>query len=311
MSVVSEDGIRKIIRSRLTKEGFMRDARSNSGEGSVDYLECDLSALKNSQIAKTIAKYIFIKPVIEKTAPPVDPETGAPTVSVYDKNMLFAMLSGGLGAEQSAQYDREAEQYLAKYPDVIGNWVDLLQFSITQVFGPLSKMYCKLFTTLFLTGRPQDTRDLERESSAAPVAEADEIAKKILKAFRIAGDRFAFKQKILVSRQGFESEHLILFPNTFIALEASEVDDAKANYDDERKKIREAFFINRIEIRKLPGFFRDYLVNISDKSEIIQPIDDLANSLQDNRENNDLLNSVLVKIAQECESRLLSKYNLS
>lgn len=295
MSVVSEDAIRKIVRNSLLEEGLFKKARSDSGEGSVRYLSCDLKNLKNSSVAAKFIKYFLLKPEFSKVV--------SGEKKYFTKNMLMLMLEGGLDDPQDAEYERLVSDYVRSHPEIIDRWISALEFSITQVFGPLSSMYCNLFSNLFLTGTYTPPKDKE-----IPL---EDISENIAGAFRRAGEKFSLEEELTIFKDDFEPEHLILFPNTFIAVQKGEDrDDVEEIFRKEKDRLND-MLRGSFRIKNLYRNFSDLFKNIRNKRSILSSINNVSSNVEDSDTNNDRLKRLVEKNMFDCMVILKQKHNLT
>jgi len=295
MSVVSEDAIRKIVRNYLLEEGLFDKIRSNS-RGSVRYLSCDLKNLKNSSVATKFIKYFLLKPQFSKVV--------SGEKKYFTKNMLMLMLEGGLDDPQDAEYKRLVDDYVAKNPEIIDRWISILEFSITQVFGPLSSMYCNLFSNLFLKGTytPPEDKEISHE----------DISENIAGAFRRAGEKFSLEEELTIFKDDFEPEHLILFPNTFIAVQKGEDrDDVEEIFRKEKDRLND-MLRGSFRIKNLyRNFSDDLFYKIRNKRTILSSINNVSSNVEDSDTNNNLLKRLVAKNMSDCMDILKQKHNLT
>ena len=295
MSVVSEDAIRKIVRNSLLEEGLFKKARSGSVEGSVRYISCDLKNLKNSPVASKFIKYFLLKPEFSKVV--------SGEKKYFTKNMLMLMLEGGLDDPQDAEYERLVSDYVRSNPEIIDRWISALEFSITQVFGPLSSMYCNLFSNLFLTGTYTPPKDKE-----IPL---EDISENIAGALRRAGEKFSLEEELTIFKDDFKPEHLILFPNTFIAVQKGEDrDDVEEIFRKEKDRLN-YMLKGSFRIKNLYRNFSELFYNIRNKRTILSSINNVSSNVEDSDTNNDLLKRLVETNMFDCMIILKQKHNLT
>ena len=303
MSVVlSEEGLRKFIQKSLIKEqGLFSSARSDSGEGSVRYDKCDLSQLKNTVAGRKFVKYFLLKPEFTSI---LNGEKKR-----FTKNMLSIMISGGLSDTEDADYERRVSNYIQQNPDIIDNWISLLEITLTELGGPMMKMYCRLISTLFLPEKMQ-TPESEIDSDEA---DTSKIEKKISDAFEAAGNKYVTREALMMiaSQPGIDAKHTILFPQTFKMIGASDVPGAQRKYPNELRAI--SFMIGQ---EMTPDSFYKEMSSVvfrgySYKTDVLRPFDNLRSQIENTKTNGELIKRHLGKLVNEIGPVLNTTYNIS
>lgn len=281
MTVISENAIRLIVRKKLKKEGLFKQASSNHGEGSVRYLKCDLSNLRNTKLARTFAKYFLYSPKYEEL---IDGEK-----VVYTKSKLMSLLEGGMTDTQSAKFDELVDRAISNDPSIIDAWIDMLSFGITQVFGPMSKMYCNLLSNLFLDDKyePEEAESLEQDSSTFYLSLASSLED--------TGKSLSLEKSLSQFELDFEYKEIVMFPRTFMSIKDGDLPDARKHFQKEILKVQ-SIIRDDLEPRQIYSRFYDIYSGISNKRAILKPFDRFTSKVNDTSVNGILIRGFLRSI---------------
>ena len=205
MAIVTENLIRKIIKNSIAKKekanlqevGF---DRLNMRLGRLDAKICDLSNLENTKFALSFAKHFIYNPRVTRT------ENGNVTQDSVSRNILSFVTGLGLSAEEEIMYEKEVSKALARDPDAIKNWINMLEIAITLTGGPAAASMCKIINTHFLpTSRASSNLDTQETDSKAGFSQA----------FRESGILFKRAENLQYGRVLFrEPETMLLYPKT-------------------------------------------------------------------------------------------------
>lgn len=300
MSVfITEKTIRKIIQKKILKEGLFKQARSNSGEGSTELFKCDLSNLKNTKAMRTLAKYILVKPEFTEV------RDGKSTT--FTRSMLFSMRDSPLTPDQEAKYDEKVDEWIARNGrKTIEALIDSLEFLITHTFGYNAELFCKLISEILLPGSYQ-----ENTASTAAKQDKDNNKEKIKKSFELAGSKLALlKNLTMLLTRDLKSYHMVMFPKTFIAI--SENKDPSSDFSLEYRRIGQLLKEDNFTPEKfISRLKRGVYLNISGKSEIIQPFQDLLRQIENTKSNGTLIKIFIKEVSDEGLAFLQNTYRLS
>ena len=289
MTVISEKAIRLIIQKKLLKENFFRQSTSSAGEGEVRYRRCDLSGLKNTSLPRTFAKYFLFKPEYQELK---DGE-----VRTFTRSNLLNLLQGGMSDEDSKKYDQLIDAAIAKDPRIIDRWLDLLSFGITRVFGPFSKMYCRLLSIAFLGGKnvTREVESLSQDPASFKLALESSLGE--------VGKSFSNEKRLIQLESEFTPSEFVLFPKTFMKIRDGEISDAQDEFSVEILKAND-LVANELTPKQIYRRFVDIFSGISNKRQILRSFDRYTSSIADTQINGTIIRNQLRTKVVETVSKL-------
>lgn len=306
-TIITEKIIRKFIKNQiLYKEGLYSDVIATRDEGRVEYNSCDLSNLKNTAASKTFVKYILLKPEFKKIVNGKE--------KTFTKSMLLTLINNKLTSEQNKEYDNIVDDFIAQNPETIDKWINLLEFSITQIFGPQSALYCKIINNMFLPSTSIKISSAKSPSKEKEVKEEIllEIKEKINEKFTESGDQFVNDyslSSLLVGKNSIESKHLILFPETFIAINNNDIPQAQIDFKKERKILNQML---RSKITPENFYFfmkQNIFYNLNNSNILSSPFEDLKNEIDNTEQNGKIIKDFIKALLQDLLPMFNRVYN--
>lgn len=301
MTVITENTIRRIVRSkarkRILKEagsGLYRQSIRNYNRSSPEYLECDLSGLKNTEAARKFIKYILLKPEFKQIK---DGEE-----KTFSKNMLRVFIEGGLDDKKSSAYDKHVEDYINRNKTQIDTLVDMLEYSITSIFGPMSSLYCKIFSTIFLSNTDTNPKNKSQDTNS-------DLDTKIKDAFKNAGKMFNNEYGIFSVVKDFEYESIVIMPNTFISIKNNDMAAAASFKQQEKFVIEDLIQQRKLSLKDFNNTIdRNLFYGISKKKEILKYFKNL--DLVDSEEVQISIQKYLYELLSETLDDIQKKYSI-
>ena len=270
MTVISEAGLRKIVRKKLMNEIGYKNVSSDVG--TVAYDECDLSQLpddRQEELVVKFAKHFLFNPQMKRATASGD--------KIYTDRHFISFITGfkNLSPDENIKYERDVRDYIRRNPEMIKKYVDLISFGITTAFGQLAPLYCTLVTGALGVG------------SALISKKPDKVEKDYLTVDSVGS---AFTDRAKKVGQSFRREHYItdtsigrsvaiicLFPSTTKKyFETRPPNPASAMIDFRSEKLNVENVITRPNLKPKDIFdslYRNFVVgNISKKDTLLSEL---------------------------------------
>lgn len=294
MSVLSEEGIRKIVRESISKrsiqEGLFDNVRSQPGR--VEYKRCDLSAFRNHKFAVKFAKHFLYDPKVKIT------DTEGITKTITKKNLLSFVLGTGLSDIDDKLYEEDIRRQLRDKPEIINNFIDILETGITFFLGTRSQYYCKLLSIVFAS----DAKPVERD--AEPVERLERTSINALTEFKKAMNesisKFVIEYDVsdLVKIES-DASYLFLFPSTTISVLKGDKEEALEIFKKEKSRWR-LLLEKDLKVSRIIDFVNIELYdNIKGKRRFIYPIINFLKSMPDDYNNAEKIAKYLIDMKEK------------
>jgi len=292
MTILTEEGVRKIIRKKMINEIGFRNVSSDVGV--VRYDECDLSKLNDlakRDLVIKFAKHFLLNPQMKETTPEGD--------KFYTDRHFISFITGfkNLTVDEQNKYDRDVKRYLSENPEVIKKYVDLISYGITVAFGKLAPFYCDTITTFLVNSTFTDFKEEENE-----YIEVEKIKEKFIQVTEVAGRSFKTEMGIVRGVLQRKEECFIIYPQTSKLLySAGDRVGATREFDDREKDtvenmITEDEMTPRDLYQKIEdNFNRSPITNVN---KILKPIKSFMNNSEiQTVEHGDQIREALQEIA--------------
>lgn len=292
MTILSEEGVRKIVRKKLVSEIGYRGVSPAAGQ--IDNIECDLSGIDQKTLAVKFAKYFIYNPKFERKV--------GDEKYVYTKRNLLPFLTS-LNDTSDLKYEKEVYEKLSKTPGMIGKYVEMLSFAMKFAFGPFANLYCSLIVSALGSGYTRDALDADK----GDFKDVDEET--FTKALRKV--QSAFNASISASTRISDSYHCILFPETIKELKISGGRDTPGTSRkfSLEKSFADSFIVRHRNFSSKPQKIVEDIENIifstvDNKQRILKPLKDTIKSIENSVPNGVILIDVLEEILTDADDSL-------
>lgn len=303
MIILSEAGVRKIVRKKLMNEIGFSNIRSKQGDYSVT--RCDLKNLDQTELAVKFAKHFVFNPVITKTT--VDSKSLDPKTSVSSKKNIISFINGhGLTPEEEKKYDQIVRDMIRDDPSLVGKYVDMLETAMTYSFGMFSDIVCSILTSgLDDQSINKSLRSQKDKESAENLTQDQSLI--IQNALNQSAEQFWIENLIknslpVVRGLYLDKKYSILFPKTILSLKVG--DNTKAATEFQIEKLKAERLINTSNIYPSKIFevlSNDIFNNVHQKRIILRPIEKLIKNSKDSYQSGNLFRTELIKILKNAE----------
>ena len=290
MTILSEEGVRKIVRKKMMNEIGFRNLYFKSGN--YDAIKCDLTKLNQTDLAVKFAKHFIFNPVVTTTI--VSAKSLDPKVSVSSKKNILSFIRGhDLSPEEESQYDQIVRAKIEKNPELVKKYVSMLELAITYSFGIFSGIVCKMLTAgIPAQASSQFSIDKNKETTQAQALMIQNVLNK-------SAENFWRENLTPVNlSSNINKEYSILFPKTMIAL----------NTNADKNKARELFIAEKTQAQNLINpsiiypskifeFISDVVFDdVPNKDTILRPIKELVKNSKDTAEVGNEFQKELIEI---------------
>lgn len=292
MTILSEEGVRKIIRKKMMNEIGFRNLDFKRGDYSVT--KCDLKKLNQTEIAVKFAKHFIFNPVVTTTT--VSTESLDPKVSVSSKKNIISFINGhGLTVEEEKKYDQIVRSKINSDPTLVGKYVSMLELAMTYSFGIFSDIICSVLTA----GIADQYSDRYSRSKETSEELAQDQALMVQNVLNQSAEQFWIENLIKNSQPlgRIDKKYSILFPKTILALKVG--DKAKAQTEFQIEKLKAERLISNSSILPSKIFEvlnKDIFNNVYQKRIILRPIEDLVKNSTDSLQTGNILRTALIEI---------------
>lgn len=292
MTILSEEGVRKIIRKKMINEIGFRNLNFKSGN--YDAIKCDLTKLDQTELAVKFAKHFIFNPVVTTTI--VSAKSLDPKVSVSSKKNIISFINGhGLSPLEETQYDQIVRAKIKNDPELIKKYINMLEIAMTYSFGIFSSMVCQMLSA----GIPAQSNNDKEETKETTQAQTL-VIQNVLNA---SAENF-WRQNLtpLNLNLRINKEYSILFPKTITALNANSGDKTKVISEFVAEKTQAQGVLNSSIIypSKIFEFLFDVVYDdVPNKNDILSPIKELVKNSKDSPETGKEFQKELIRIFKD------------
>ena len=294
MTILSEAGVRKIIRKKMINEIGFRGVDPKAG--SIDNIECDLSGIDQKTLAVKFAKYFIYNPKIERK---VGDET-----EIYTKRNLLPFITS-LNDKSDAEFEKKIKQKISSDPGSIDKYIEALEFAMKMAFGPFANLYCTLIVSALGTGYTSHALDAEKN-------ETSNIEEILIKAFKEVEKLFN-REHGLDSRFRFSKQAAcILFPETLKALKAAggrgHDRNSRSTYRSEEVQVIRFYTAASVSGSKPQEIFsvieRTFFSSVSNREKILAPLKAVIRRIDNSNDNGSAMMTVIQLVLDDAQNNL-------
>jgi len=227
MSVVSEKGLRNVVRQSILKEvqAFKKTVDLQSNRNNAP-LECNLKNLKtNKKFMMWFAKHFVFNPVVTIN------DRGR--IRGVNKGSILSVMTGfDLTPEEEAKYEALVSTALQK-PGAVDHWINAFEFMLDEIFYPIGIFYCDMINLAF-------DSSYTREDASLSDGNSNQIKSDFESALLEAGSQFKRINNIQSHRILRSFQDLILFPKTLTEyIQTPGSPAARSFFDQENQNLQD------------------------------------------------------------------------
>ena len=274
--IISEKGIRKVIKSKLSEGGF--DDRGTGRIGRISSDRCSLKDVENEAFATWFAKHFLFN-----------------AEGVSHKSLMTSLKNlGRMGRtpEEDEQYTKAVKAALRSDPTIISKYRETLELGISLTLGRTQgAVICAIINKFFSKRSGQQLQ----QTVGAAKPDASQIKARLDAEISGAARQFVLENPSVrpLSRIGLSSENLFIFPKTSIVLATGDAEKAREKFEEELIKIKDIIETTNQTKEKLVSRIGDYYYGISGKRIILKDLFLFMDELEDNYENADIIRELL------------------
>lgn len=265
MTILSEAGVRKIVRNKLVTEIGFRNVSSDAG--TVSYDKCDFGSLSSPakiDLVVKFAKHFLFNPQMKRPS-----GTGE---EIYTDRHFISFVTGfkNLTFDEQNKYDRDVKEYLTNNREIIDKYVDLISYGITVAFGKLAPLYCKSISA-FLSA--SYLTDFESEPTE-DIIDVEETKEKFILKAKETGKNF--KSEFGIGRAILQDipECVLISPKTTKLFAEGDTSAAKSEFRKEKSDIEAIILATEVKPQQI---FEELEIifnrnSFRNRSKILKPI---------------------------------------
>jgi len=301
MTILTEEGVRKIIRKKMINEIGFRGVDPKAGQS--DTIECDLSGVDQATLAVKFAKYFIFNPKIERKK--------GDDSEIYTKRNLLPFLTN-LKDKSDLAFEKKIKQKLDRNPEFIGKYIEALELAMKLAFGPFANLYCTSIVSALGAGYTARAGEVDKEESGVA---ADADSTDFYDPFGLVQREFNKAER--VSPNISDEYRCILFPETLKALKGSpgrpatsisHTPTSRTAYTSELNYLNTFISRHRTNNSKPQEIFadieKDIFKSVVNKQKILTPLKDALKRILNSRENGSVMLDAITVAAVEAKDNL-------